>query len=197
MLFSLAVALFGVAVAVATGRDPLVTAPWIDGPRALRALWSLLAGLFVAVGALLVTKELVRRSDTGRALAAQLAPGFRTRATSALLLQGLAAGVSEELLFRGALTPLMGVVFSSVLFGLAHQMRGRGRILWSSFSAVVGLALGVVFAASGELLGAIVGHVTINVVNALYLRGFEAKSRDEERVSFAPLATHGDVRVQS
>ena len=83
-------------------------------------------------------------------------------------------------------------------------MRGRGRILWAGFSAIVGFAFAIVFVASGELIGAVVGHVTINVVNALYLRalrglsGFEAQGRDErEGLSFAPLAPHGDVRVQS
>ncbi|MFO0663423.1 MAG: type II CAAX endopeptidase family protein [Polyangiaceae bacterium] len=186
MLSTGAVALIGIAVALASGRDPLVTTPWIEGPRIVRILWSLLAGAFVGVGAVVLTKELVRRSTVGKALARELALGFRSRKVSVLVVQAFLTGVSEELLFRGALTPLIGVVLSSILFGLVHQMRGRGRLLWAASSAAVGCAFALVYVASGELVGAIGAHVFINVVNALYLRG-----------SFASLAPHRDVRVQS
>lgn len=200
MLFSVGMALLGIAIAVATDRDPLAVTPWIEGPRALRLAWSILAGAFVATGTLVFTKELVRRSASGRALADYLAPEMRTQRASGLVLQALAAGISEELLFRGALAPLLGILASSVLFGLAHRMRGRGRILWALWSAAVGCAFAIVFVASGELLGAIVGHVAINVGNAFYLRGRERSPLALAHAhvpSLAPLAPHGDVRVES
>jgi membrane protease YdiL (CAAX protease family) len=40
------------------------------------------------------------------------------------LLFGLAAGISEEVLFRGALVPRLGVLLSAVLFAVAHAQYG-------------------------------------------------------------------------
>jgi len=55
-------------------------------------------------------------------------------------------------------------------FGLAHQMRGPGRWPWVAFSAIVGLALGALYAATGSLLGPIAAHAAINAANLAWLR---------------------------
>ena len=76
----------------------------------------------------------------------------------------LAAGFGEELLFRGALQPLIGIWFTSVLFVLVHTRAYR----FHNFSKrVVVQALGI-FAVS-VVLGVIakfVGLVTAMVVHA-------------------------------
>jgi len=57
------------------------------------------------------------------------------------LLLGLVAGVSEELLFRGALVPRFGVVLSGLLFASLHSEYGIS--LQTADVFVLGVALGV------------------------------------------------------
>lgn len=57
------------------------------------------------------------------------------------LLFGLAAGVSEELLFRGALVPRLGLLLSAVLFATAHAQYGAS--LQTGEVLVFGVVLGI------------------------------------------------------
>jgi len=89
---------------------------------------------------------------------------------------GLAAGFGEELLFRGALQPLLGIWATSGLFVLAHVRAYR----FSALNKMVGVqALGL-FAASvvlgfiahyAGLLTAILAHASIDVVALFTVRG--------------------------
>lgn len=79
-----------------------------------------------------------------------------------LLAVSLAAGIGEEVLFRGALqpllvrytTPLAGVVIASLLFGVVHAAS------WSYFAlaAAVGAYFGGLVVWRGEIVSAIVAH---------------------------------------
>ncbi len=71
-----------------------------------------------------------------------------------LLLVAAVAGLSEELLFRGALQPLLGPIWSNVLFGLAHAVTPSYAVL----AGVVGGYLAWQFSASDNLLTPIVTH---------------------------------------
>jgi membrane protease YdiL (CAAX protease family) len=64
------------------------------------------------------------------------------------------AGVSEELLFRGVLLPLVGKWVSSVLFGLAHFITP----LYALLAGLAGLLLGELLERSENLLAPIVAH---------------------------------------
>jgi membrane protease YdiL (CAAX protease family) len=57
------------------------------------------------------------------------------------LVFGLAAGISEELLFRGALVPRLGVLLSAVLFATAHSQYGAS--LQTAEVLVLGVVLGI------------------------------------------------------
>ncbi|HNS50722.1 MAG TPA: CPBP family intramembrane metalloprotease [Anaerolineae bacterium] len=58
------------------------------------------------------------------------------------IVLGLSAGISEELLFRGALQPRLGLVLSSVLFAAGHLQYGLTVAMLEVF--VIGLVLGLV-----------------------------------------------------
>ena len=85
----------------------------------------------------------------------------------------LASGVSEEVLFRGAIQPALvhaaggalGLVIGSVIFALAHFPPQRELWPWPIFALALGLFLGAVTLLSGNLLPAIGCHVAINAVN--------------------------------
>jgi hypothetical protein len=93
-----------------------------------------------------------------------------------LLLAGVAVPFCEELLFRGILFNWLrdrlgvelGVLVSSVVFGLAHLRSGR---VVAVFAGVAGIVLALAFYWSGSLWVPVVIHTTVNLtkVAMLYL----------------------------
>jgi hypothetical protein len=87
------------------------------------------------------------------------------------LLLGLLPGLSEELLFRGVMIPALGsgviaVIVSSVLFGVLH-LGGVQQWPYGLWATVVGLILGAIMIATGNLLIPIVAHIFTNFVSSL------------------------------
>lgn len=95
----------------------------------------------------------------------------------------LAAGLGEEILFRGALqplaihftTPLIGLAIASLLFGLVHASSW----LYFALATLIGFYLGAIALATGEILSAIIVHTLYDFV-AIYVilaRGGGSRSR--------------------
>ena len=87
----------------------------------------------------------------------------------------LAAGFSEELLFRAALQPLLGIWGASLLFLLVHagayDFRRLDRAaLWQASGVFgMGLLLGLVFSHAG-LLAAMLVHATVDIAGLYMVR---------------------------
>ncbi len=158
------------AVSLLLGRNPLVCEGWLGLPLASATLVSL--GCGTCVGALTVagTRTLVRRVAWARALHEALRPAVKGAGDGWLLAIAAASALGEELLFRGLLVPLLGVVLSSLLFGALHQVRGEARWGWAVWATVMGLLFAVIYAATGSLSGALLAHAMINAANLRYLR---------------------------
>lgn len=73
---------------------------------------------------------------------------------------GLISGFAEELLFRGALQPMIGLLPAAVLFALAHAVGW-----WWLFALVMGLVLGLLYAWGANLWPCVLAHAAINAVN--------------------------------
>jgi membrane protease YdiL (CAAX protease family) len=82
----------------------------------------------------------------------------------------LAAGVGEEVLFRGAIQAEAGWLAASVLFGMAH-VGGAGMIALGAWAAVIGGLLGWLRIATGGLLAPVVAHVCYDAMALAYIRG--------------------------
>jgi len=80
------------------------------------------------------------------------------------LAVGIAAGLSEETLFRGALQPRFGIVLTSLLFAVSHVQYGFSPATLIIF--VIGLILGWLRKRSG-LVACIALHALYNIVNLL------------------------------
>ena len=80
---------------------------------------------------------------------------------AAVGLAAVTAG-AEELFFRGALLPLIGLLGQAALFGLFHPVPRRA---WAYpvFAAFAGLTFGVLTRSTGSLLPAMVAHFGINL----------------------------------
>jgi membrane protease YdiL (CAAX protease family) len=82
-----------------------------------------------------------------------------------ICLLAIASGLGEEVLFRGALQPLLGYVLASILFGLVHTGPGRKFLPWTLFALGVGFFFGAVVMWRQCLLPVIVAHTVVNGVN--------------------------------
>jgi membrane protease YdiL (CAAX protease family) len=165
-----AMATVATGVSVVLGRSPLECEGWLGARGA--ASWLLSLGAGVALGAVTIaaTRLLVRRATWAQALHVALRPAVHGVSDSALIALAGASAVGEELLFRGVLVPLVGIVFSSVLFGFLHQVRGQARWAWMAWATVMGGLLAAVFTLTGSLAGALVAHAAINHSNLRFLR---------------------------
>jgi uncharacterized protein len=87
----------------------------------------------------------------------------------------LFAGIGEEILFRGAIQPLLSLWLTSAIFALGHiqpsQYRSlnAGTIWYASFVFLISLLLGLVYSRLG-LITAMAVHTTGDLVGFLSLR---------------------------
>lgn len=83
-----------------------------------------------------------------------------------LVLTSLSAGFCEELLFRGAIQPKLGIIGASLLFAVAHGLsfssRG-GKLLFGLFVWALGSGLGYVCKTNG-LVSAMIAHALIDLI---------------------------------
>lgn len=164
------------AVALALDHDPLRTRPLVFPELSLVAGdgLSLVLGVALAGIAIGSARFVVPRFTWARALQAELAPVVRGTSDRDILIAALASGVAEELLFRGLLLQLVGIVLSSLFFGAVHQVRGPARWAWIVWATLMGALLGAIFVATGSLLGPVVAHVLTNAVNLKFVRDYGA-----------------------
>lgn len=125
----------------------LVWAVWQDGGRRLPALWQ-------------------RLNDILERLAPALATLLVEMRLGGIVLLSLAAGVGEEVLFRGVLQPLIGLLAASLIFGALHAFTLGYFLMASAF----GLYLGWLYEASGNLAVPILAHAVYDVFALVLLR---------------------------
>jgi membrane protease YdiL (CAAX protease family) len=175
---------------------------WLLGQPALRHIdWTLRGALVGTAGAvpLIVALVLITRysfgpfSDLEQVVRQMIMPLFRSCTLLELLLVSALAGLGEELLFRGVAqaalerasgSPWLAVVLAGALFGLAHPITPTYAVL----AGLIGIYLGWLFLASGNLLVPIVTHAAYDFVALVYLlRGAQVPAA----IDFAA-QEHGD-----
>ncbi|HEY8079267.1 MAG TPA: CPBP family intramembrane glutamic endopeptidase [Labilithrix sp.] len=180
-----ALGLVAIGAALARGRSPIGVGEaeaWLPLPPLAGHVTSLVFGAALAAATIGATRQFVRRWDWARALHANLRPAVRGAGGGAILLLGVASAASEELFFRGLLTTALGLVVSSLSFGLLHQVRGPARWVWAAWATVMGFLFGGLFLATGSLLGPIVAHAAINVANLRFLRDTDIEPPKRRRL---------------
>ena len=86
-----------------------------------------------------------------------------------VLLISLAAGLGEELLFRGAIQSEAGLVVASVVFGLAH-MGERGAVTFGCWVMLMGGFLGWLAVWTGGVWASSIAHATYDAAALAYCR---------------------------
>lgn len=159
-----------ITAALARGQSPVGAEAWLPIGGAFGHIASIAGGIALAFGTIKATRQFVKRWGWARALHADLRPGIRHAGEGAVVVVGIASAASEELFFRGLLATTVGLVASSLAFGLLHQMRGRVRWVWAGWATVMGFLFGALFLATGSLLGPLLAHATINIANLRFIR---------------------------
>ncbi len=132
------------------------------------ALFSLFVGVVTACGTVALGILFYRLSPTMRRLSGELAPllvdGSRGRD---LILVSVFSGVGEEAFFRGALQPELGIVATSLLFGVLHVGPDRRYLVWTFWAVGAGFLFGSLYEWTGGVLAPITAHVLHNAAMLL------------------------------
>lgn len=164
LLFYAAMLLLALAIGAASGHSL-----WFASPEAARAgvdwgrdplVGALAAGAVVALSALLT-----ETTRWGEALSQALGEVLGPLSLRTCLLLAAVSGIAEELLFRGALQPLLGYMGASLLFGLAHFVPRRELLPWTGFTLAAGFGLGALYASTGNVVAPVVAHAGVNAIN--------------------------------
>ena len=171
---SLVIGLYGamalVAILIAAGRgDPDLYR--LGAPPG----WLLLAGPLAGAALGLVVVGLTRAATARFQWARDLHASFRDllgplQARDIAIL-ALASSIGEELLFRGALMPWLGIWLQAAIFALLHVGPGRRFLPWTVSAFVLGLLFGALAQWTGNLGGPIAAHFAINFLNLRYIVG--------------------------
>lgn len=141
------------------------------------------AGFGVGLVALALSEALTRWTAIGEALAETLGEGLSGIGRADGILLAFASGLAEEMFFRGALQPAIGLVWASLVFGACHFLPRRELVLWSGYAVAMGLAFGLLFEFTGHLAAPVTAHIVVNAVN---LPRLASRARDQQAKSGGP-----------
>lgn len=153
---------------------PRLRPSWAATLRGVAATLPMLGGLAWAV-----RSEWPPIADLRHKVAPLVAELFRGAGWIHLAAVAIAAGVGEEMLFRGALQPVAvrwcgeatGVLAVSLLFGVLHALTPTYFVL----ATAVGLYFGWLTQAFGDLTAPMIAHATYDFVALLVLLGVASR----------------------
>ena len=172
LILYLALASAGIAWSTARG-DASV---WRSGGREdPQILLGTVAGLLIGLGFVFASRFATHRFEWGRALHRDLRALLGPLHGAEILVLAAASAFGEEIFFRGALLPAVGLWGSSAIFALLH-IGPKARFLpWTLSSFVAGAVFGQLFLWSGDLGGPVLAHFTVNALNLRYLSRTDLK----------------------
>ena len=94
---------------------------------------------------------------------------------SPIVVLAAASSVGEEMFFRGALLPVVGLVTSSAIFALLHIGPKLRHLPWTASSFGAGLLFGAMFLWTGDLSGPVIAHFLINFLNLRHVAQVELR----------------------
>jgi membrane protease YdiL (CAAX protease family) len=136
-------------------------------------LVSVVFGVVLGLGVVALSRLAVTRTSWGRDLHQSFRHVLGPLTGREIAILAAASAVGEELIFRGALLPWIGLVPQAILFALLHIGPTRRYLPWTVSALLLGLAFGLVARLTGDLGGPIVAHFTINFVNLRYIARVE------------------------
>ena len=179
------IASVGIALSifVGTGTPFALSEPWIALPPLARSSASVALGVALAFALSWGTRFTVARFSWAHRLHGEMRPFALALSPGQVLLVAGLSSFGEELLFRGFALPMIGLLGSSAIFGVVHQMRGPSRWVWVAWATVAGLGFGLLFEITGSLVAPLVAHALTNAANLGFLRSYATPGPESEVVT--------------
>jgi hypothetical protein len=136
---------------------------------------SLFSGLAIGLGLVFASRMALYRFEWARALHRELRHMLFPLTDAEIVVLAAASSVGEEMFFRGALVPSIGLFWSSAIFALLH-IGPKGRYLpWTVSSFGAGWLFGLTFLWTGDLTGPVVAHFLVNFLNLRHVAQVELR----------------------
>jgi uncharacterized protein len=140
-----------------------------------RVFTGIIIGLALGLAIVFSSRLAVYRFDWARALHREFRALLNPLGTIEIVVLAAASAIGEEMFFRGALIPVVGLLGSSVIFALIHIGPKTRHLPWTVSSFVAGLAFGELFLFTGDLTGPVVAHFTVNFLNLRHVARYELR----------------------
>jgi membrane protease YdiL (CAAX protease family) len=118
-------------------------------------------GLAIAMG----TRVLLRASPLAERMGATLGRMLGPMSLAGCVALATCSAVGEELVFRAALQPEIGIVWATVAFAAVHVPFERDLWPWPLFALAVGALLAGLFELTGSVVAPVAAHLVINAHN--------------------------------
>jgi membrane protease YdiL (CAAX protease family) len=163
------------ALLIAAGRgDP--TLVLLGGASSARLALGPPVGLAAGLLVVALSRAATRRYAWAQALHNSFRDLLGALTGREIVIVAAASSLGEELLFRGALLPWLGLWPQAALFALLHVGPGRRFLPWTVAALALALGFGVLAEQTGSLAGPILAHATINLMNLRYIVRAPARS---------------------
>jgi membrane protease YdiL (CAAX protease family) len=167
-LIGTAVAVYATMAGIAIVWSLLTGRPlfWIgDRPSFGSIVLWLILGSILGVAVVVLSRIFLDQYEWAQSLSDWFAEVLGPITARDALILALLSGFAEEMLFRGAIQPTIGLIPTTILFGLCHWPPRKELRPWTALTAVLGLVFGIATELSGHLTAAIVAHFVINFIN--------------------------------
>jgi membrane protease YdiL (CAAX protease family) len=135
----------------------------------------ILAGLAAGLVLVFASRMALYRYEWARELHRELRHMLFPLAVPEIVVRAAASSVGEEMFFRGALLPAIGLLGSSALFALLHIGPKARHLPWTLSSFGAGLLFGAMFLWTGDLTGPVIAHFLINFLNLRHVAEVELR----------------------
>jgi membrane protease YdiL (CAAX protease family) len=144
------------------GHEPLVLA-------------GILSGVAAGLGIVFASRLALYRFDWARDLHRELRHLLFPLADGEIIALAVASSFGEEMFFRGALLPAVGLWGSSAIFALLHVGPKARHLPWTASSFGAGLLFGAMFIWTGDLTGPVLAHFLVNFLNLRHVAAVELR----------------------
>jgi membrane protease YdiL (CAAX protease family) len=168
-------AVLGVAIAGFRGDWDIYRGP---GSTTWKLILSPVVGVAFGVGVVLLSRFAVHRFTWARRLHRDFRGLLGVLPPRDVLILAVASSIGEELLFRGALQPWLGIVPTAAIFALLHVGPGLRFLPWTLSALVVGSGFGLLAMEMGDLGAPIAAHFVVNYLNLGYIVRTELPADD-------------------
>ena len=157
------------ALLIAAGRGDVDLYRFHKGTETRDLLLSPLLGLAIGLGVVLASRLAVRKFRWARRLHRDFRVILSGLSGREILILALASSIGEELLFRGALLPWLGIWPQALIFAALHVGPGRRFLPWTLAAFLIGAAFGYLLQWTGDLGAPIAAHFIINYLNLNFI----------------------------